>query len=419
MRNIRIALLLFLMAFNSLYAQKNTAATKELEAKIKKATKKSLFAGMAITVVKDNKVAYQNAFGQANVAKKTPYTNQTLQPIASISKTFVGVALMRAVEQGLFTLETPINDILPYAVKNPNSPDKPITIRHLATHTSGILDVEKTYYQSHSILKDENTTTTEAQRMIKELGFGQNGAVLPLKDFLKAYFTVEVRNPDSIGKGSRLYSVDNFYKGAAGVAYNYSNIAASLAAYIIEVKSGKSFADYCADNIFTPLSMNNTSWFLTEKNRSKMATLYWSREKQLPYYTTSSYPDGSLITSNEDLSKFLVEMMKGYSGESTFLTKASFAELFKKQYVTDALPLNMDKKEVNSGIFWVYFKNGRLGHTGGDFGVTTIMAFYPEKKTGFIFMTNSETDNLEDNVPIRTEQKSIIDAIKAFEENGK
>jgi CubicO group peptidase (beta-lactamase class C family) len=415
MKKISVVTVLLLITFGSLSAQKMTKATKSFETKIKKTTKNSLFAGVAITVVKDNKVAYQNAFGQADVAKKTPYTNQTLQPIASVSKTFIGVALMKAVEQGLFTLETPINDILPFAVKNPNSPDKPITIRHLATHTSGILDVEKTYYQSHSFLSGENTKTVEAQRVINELGFGQNSSSLPLKDFLKAYLTVEERNLDTIGKGNTLYSKDNFYKSEAGVAYNYSNIAASLAAYLIEVKSGKSFADYCKDNIFTPLSMNNTSWFLTEKNRSKMATLYWLREKPLPFYTTSSYPDGSLITSNEDLSKFLVEMMKGFSGESTFLTKASFAELFKKQYAADALPLNMDKKEVNSGIFWVYFKNGRLGHTGGDLGVTTIMAFYPEKKTGFIFLSNSETDNLEDNVPIRTEQKSILEAIKEFE----
>jgi CubicO group peptidase (beta-lactamase class C family) len=408
MKKLSATLLYFLIVLSGCSAQKSDAAIKNLEAKIKAATKNSLFAGFAITVVKKDKILYQNAFGQADVAKKTPYTNQTLQPIASVSKTFIGVALMKAVEQGYFTLETPINDILPFAIKNPNSPNKPITIRHLATHTSGLLDVEKTYYKSHSILRGENTQTIESQRLIKEMGFGQNSSNLPLKDFLKAYYT----------EGSSLYDTANFYKGEAGAAYSYSNIGASLAAYLIEIKSGKSFANYCDSAIFKPLKMDNTSWFLTEKNRSKMATLHFTREKPLPFYTTSSYPDGSLITSNEDLSKFFIEMIKGYSGESTFLTKASFSELFKKQFDIAKMPLTTNPKEPNSGIFWAHFKNGRLGHTGGDFGVTTYMVFNPETKTGFIFLANSEVENLEDSIPIQTQMQKIFGAIKEFEANN-
>lgn len=404
-KKICVLFILLSVLFNGISAQKNDAAVKDLEAKIKAATKKTLFAGFAITVVKKDKILYQNAFGQADVAKKTPYTNQTLQPIASISKTFIGVALMKAVEQGYFTLETPINDILPFVVKNPNSPNKPITIRHLATHTSGLLDVEKTYFKSHSILSGENTQSIESQRLIKELGFAQNGKILPLKDFLKAYFT----------EGSALYDTANFYKGEAGAAYSYSNIAASLAAYLIEIKSKKSFASYCDSTIFKPLSMNNTSWFLTEKNRPKMATLHFTREKPLPFYANSSYPDGGLVTSNEDLSKYFMEMIKGFSGESSFLSKASFSELFKKQFDIGKMPLNTSPKEVNSGIFWFYFKNGRLGHTGGDFGVTTFMVFNPEAKTGFIFLANSEVENLEDSVPIQTQMIAIFKAIKEFE----
>jgi CubicO group peptidase (beta-lactamase class C family) len=398
-----LCLVLAVIVFSN--CTKKVSPVEDLDTRIKTATKNSLLGGFAVTVVKNDKILYQNAFGQANVAKNTPYTNQTLQPIGSISKTFIGVALMKAIEQGYFTLETPINDILPFAVKNPNFPTKPITIRQLATHTSGIVDVQKTYFKSHAILSGENTQTIEAQRMINELGFAQNSNVLPLHDFLKAYFT----------EGGSFYNINNFQNTEPGTAYSYSNIAASLAAYLIELKSGKSFSDYCNDHIFKPLSMTNTSWFITENNRAKMATLYWTREKPLPYYTAATYPDGSLITSNEDLSKFLMEMIKGYAGESTFLTKESFTLLFQKQFASDKMPTNMNVKEDNSGVFWVYFKNGRLGHTGGDFGVTTIMAFYPATKTGFIFMTNSEMENLEDNVPIRTQQQNIVNAIKEFE----
>ncbi len=397
---------IFLMIISGLGCSKKTVITAEdLDASIKKTTQNTLFTGLAVSVVKKDKILFQKAYGQANVAKNAPYTNQTLQPIASVSKTFIGVALMKAIEQGYFTLETPINDILPFTVKNPNFPDKPITIKHLATHTSGLIDVEKTYFKSHSILSGENATTEEAKRMINELGFAQNSTILPLKDFLKAYYT----------EGGSLYSTSNFQNTEPGVAYSYSNIAASLAAYLIEVKAGKSFVDYCKDNIFTPLSMTNTNWSISASNRAQLATLYWNKSTPLPYYGSASYPDGELVTSNEDLTKYLMEMIKGFAGESTFLKKESFDMLFKKQFNIEKMPLNMNPKEDNMGIFWVYFKNGRLGHTGGDLGVTTFMAFYPETKTGFIFLSNSEVENLDDSVPIQKQLQSILSAMKEFE----
>ena len=364
-----------------------------------------LFAGFAVTVVKRDKILYQNAFGQADVAKGTPYTNQTLQPIASISKTFIGVALMRAIEQGYFTLETPINDILPVKIKNPNAPNSIIRIKHLASHTSGLTDNEAIYLKNHSILAGENTTSVEAKRMINELGFGTNGTVKSLKDFMEAYYT----------EGGSLYNKTNFLAAEAGASYSYSNIGAALAAYLIEVKTGKSFSEYCTENIFKPLSMNNTSWSITPDNRLKMATLHWERNKPLSFYKAATYPDGSLITSNEDLSKYFVEMIKGFSGESTFLKKESFDMLFKKQFEVGKIPTNLNEKEDNAGVFWVYFKNGRIGHTGGDLGVTTLMAFYPDTKTGFIFLSNSELENLDNEDPLEAQLQKILDYVKEFE----
>jgi CubicO group peptidase (beta-lactamase class C family) len=389
-------------------SKKLATSAEDLDTNFKKLSRDMLMAGFAVTVVKKDKILFQNAYGQADVAKTTPYTNQTVQPIASISKTFIGVALMKAVEQGLFTLETPISDILPFKVKNPNAPNSIIRIKHLATHTSGMTDNQTTYHKSYSILAGENTTSTEAKRMINELGFSTNGTVKSLKDFLEAYCT----------EGGSLYDKANFLAADAGASYSYSNIGAGLAAYLIEVKTGKSFSDYTTENIFKPLGMNNTSWFITADNRPKMATLHWERNKPLPFYTSATYPDGNLCTSNEDLSKYFMEMIKGFSGESTFLKKESFDMLFKKQFEVGKTPANLNEKEENAGAFWVYFKNGRLGHTGGDFGVTTIMAFYPETKTGFIFLTNSETAYIDNYDPIRKHMNTIFDNIKSFESNN-
>lgn len=385
---------------------KNKILTAEdLDLSFKTLSKDMLFAGFAVTVLKKDKILFQHAYGQANMAQNVPYTNQTLQSIGSISKTLIGVALMKAIEQGHFTLETPINDILPFKITNPNAPNSIIRIKHLATHTSGIADDQNAYLKNYSILAGENTSTAVAQRMIKELGVGQNGSVLSLSDFLKAYFT----------EGRQFYQKTNFLAADAGTTYSYSNIGATLAAYLIEVKTGQSYADYCTETIFKPLGMTQTIWAITPGDRSKMAILYFERNNPFPFYKIATYPDGGLITSNEDLSKYLVEMIKGFSGESNFLKKESFDLLFKKQFEAGKTPAHLDEKVENAGVFWVYFKNGRVGHTGGDLGVTTIMAFYPDTKTGFIFMTNTETTVIDNYDPIRKQLNTITNSIKEFE----
>ncbi|MBN4683912.1 beta-lactamase family protein, partial [Pandoraea nosoerga] len=108
-------------------------------------------------------------FGYADVASKRPYTPQTVQPIGSISKTLIGVALMKGVERGWFTLDDDIDTLLPFPVRNPDFPDKPITLRQLATHTSGIVDREAVYEAGY-VAGDRND--------------------LQIAGFLKDYFTV-------------------------------------------------------------------------------------------------------------------------------------------------------------------------------------------------------------------------------------
>ena len=57
--------------------------------------------GFAVAVVKDDAVIFSGAYGFADKAKKTPYTLQTIQPIGSVSKTFIALALMQAIEKDI------------------------------------------------------------------------------------------------------------------------------------------------------------------------------------------------------------------------------------------------------------------------------------------------------------------------------
>ncbi|MEM1327157.1 MAG: serine hydrolase domain-containing protein [Bacteroidota bacterium] len=87
--------------------------------------------GLAVAIVTKDSTLFQQAFGYADVAQQVAYTPQTQQNIASLSKTFVGIVLMKAIEANKLSLETPINELLPFEVVNPYASAQPITVRHL------------------------------------------------------------------------------------------------------------------------------------------------------------------------------------------------------------------------------------------------------------------------------------------------
>ncbi len=378
-------------------------STTDLDTRIKGIFEKTGIAGMSLSVLKNNEIAFQEAYGYANVAKKRPYSLQTTQPIGSVSKLFIAAAILKAVEQGLLTLETPINDILPFAVGSPAFPNEKITMRHLVTHTSGIEDDEDTYRQNYYLLPGTDKNQGIAKRMIEDFGFNGGDQVQPLDGFLKDYLV----------PGGAYYKGSNFGTSKPGANYSYSNIGAALAAYAVEVSSGESFVSFTKKHIFEPLGMTRTAWHLTDLDSQNAALLYWNKEEPLPNYTFATYPDGALNTCNEDLTKFMLGMMKGQVGQSNFLSSEHFRLLFDQKMATP--PSNLPSKEINYGVFWVWFKNGRIGHTGGDAGLFSILAFYPDKQTGFLITSNSDFEDGDTKGKLEDDLQKIINAVKELE----
>src|SRR5207244_11914988 len=140
--------------------------------------------------------------------------DETVFMLASISKTVMAVAAMQAVEAGLLSLDADVNDVCPFQVRTPSFPDIPITLRMLLTHSSSIRDnwtnINQTYVQG-----DSST---------------------PLGDYLRAY----------LEPGGHWYDErHNFSRVRPGSAYDYCNIAAALAGYLVETASGTAFDRWC------------------------------------------------------------------------------------------------------------------------------------------------------------------------------
>ena len=94
--------------------------------------------GLAGAIILDREVVWMRGYGFADKQRGVPFTPDTIMNIGSISKTVTGAALMHAVQEGKLDLDTDVNEYLPFKVVNPNFPEEPITLRQLATHTSGL-----------------------------------------------------------------------------------------------------------------------------------------------------------------------------------------------------------------------------------------------------------------------------------------
>lgn len=378
MKHIYILILGFL-CFES-YSQTRIAVEKQLTQDLLSISKQKKIVGFSVAIVNQDKILYSKGFGFSDKQNQREYTENTIQNIASISKTFIGISLLKAQELGKLNLDDPINNYLPFEVINPKFPKTAITIRHLATHTSSIKDSER-YVQNGYVLKE---TENDGKKINQN--FRPSDEMMGYDMFLKKI----------LSKDGEWYKKNNFLKKKPGTVFTYSNIGAGLAALVLENAVGKPFNVFTKEYIFEPLKMSSTGWFLEEVDFTNHTKLYANKNTELAYYNLINYPDGSLMTSSNDLGKYLVELISGYNEKGLLLTKESYKELFAPKLSdtthTDRSS-NTYNDEYNMGVFMGMSSKGQIGHTGGDPGVTTLMFFNSKTKIGKIFLTNTDLDN--------------------------
>lgn len=310
--------------------------------------------GLAYLAVKGDSVVVSEGLGYANVKEKVPFTPQTRMLIASVSKTVVATAVMQLVEAGSLELDADINQYLPFAVRNPRYPDVPITARMLLTHTS---------------------TITDGGYLAEFYLFGYVDYPVSLLEFQREYLT----------EGGRYYTDANYADARPGDSHDYSNVGAALAALLVEQVAGVSFNDYCKTQIFQPLGMSRTTWLFSETPQAELAIPYANLNDLNPgnpFFTYPTYPDGHLITTIDDLSKFLrAYLMDGSFGGYQLLQPATVDTILSQQY--DA--------GFTQGLMFYNLENPEFsvwGHNGGDPGVSTELYFDRSKKVGYIVFTN-------------------------------
>jgi CubicO group peptidase (beta-lactamase class C family) len=361
---------LFLFA-NSFPQKVRCQAKNAIDTTIERKMSELKIVGIGAAIIINKKIVWTKGYGYADKENKIPFTPSTIMNIASISKTFTGVCIMKAVEEGKVSLDEDINNYLPFKVINPNFPNEKITLRHLATHTSGLADRYPFYSDSTY--------------------FYGGAKPEPLGEFLKNYFL----------RGGKYYSKDNFLRSKPGTYRDYSNIGAGLAGYIIELRTGKKLNEYAKQYIFKPLQMSNSGWSLAEVKIKDHAKLYEKKGDSIipiQLYEGTTYPDGGVRTSVNELSKFFICLLNdGEYDKTRILKKKTIDEMLRFQFNENNKPENVKLDKLNSGIFWATKMGAtRIGYNGSDPGVRTFMLSDLAKEIAVVIFFNTSLNEEEE-----------------------
>jgi len=334
---------------------------------------KAKIIGLQVASIGDGELVWRGSYGVKEYQTTDSINDSTLFMMASCSKPVTSLGIMKLYDQGKLDLDDDINDYLPFRISNPNFPAEKITFRMLLAHTSSLRDNWEVYDSLYTLPEGGDSP-------------------LELQSFVQDYFT----------EGGEFYSSsENFATEKPGQSFSYCNMGYSLLGALLEQISGKSFSRYMQEDIFQPLGMNHSYWFLKEIPHDNLAHPHEIAPEKEPevlnHYGFASFPDGQLRTTATDYAQVLKLMInRGKVNGNPFLSEETIDEYLEIQYPKvakhQAIAWNYNEFNAFSYILFMprYLFTRKLpAHSGYDPGVETYVVFDPKKKRGAVIFINS------------------------------
>ncbi|MDJ1504510.1 serine hydrolase domain-containing protein [Xanthocytophaga agilis] len=362
----------------NLYAQKSYQPpyfedTKRLT-KIKKAipvieelykgyAEKNNFPGFVFGVVVDGNLIYADYTGYTDLKKKTVVNTKSVFRIASMTKSFTAMAILKLRDKGKLNLDDPVSKYIPQFAKvqtlTKDSP--PITIRHLLTHSAG--------FPEDNPWGDRQLADTDVELL-------------------------------QLVEGGITFS------NAPGLQYEYSNLGFALLGNIITKVSGKPYQQYITETICKPLGMTSTYWEYTKVPADQLAHGYrrlndqWQEEALL--HDGSYGAMGGMLTSIEDFSRYMALHLQAWpprdEADNGIIKRSSLREMHQlgrintlnAQYKYPSGRLCPTVSGYNFGLRWTKDCDNRVsvGHSGGLPGFGSNWSVLPDYGIGVVCFSN-------------------------------
>lgn len=276
---------------------------REVKARVDEILNRHAAVGLAVGVVRNGSLEFFHGHGVADIASKTPITEDTIFRIASITKTFTAIAVMQLSEGGLVNLDAPANDYLrAFQLIPAKAGHRPATVRNLLTHTSGI---------------PEMVHPVHALKYVFAESFALDEPLPSLAEYYRG--------------GLRLVS-------EPGTTFRYTDHNFATAGQIVEDMSGEPLDRYFREHIFEPLGMVDTDPQRTERVRSRLATGYTLQARGPKAVRDRQWltAAGSIYSSPRDVARYLAALTGGGANEhGSILKPATLALMFEPHYQPD------------------------------------------------------------------------------------
>jgi CubicO group peptidase (beta-lactamase class C family) len=311
-----------------------------LDARMAKSVADQDVAGMVTMLVRKGEVAQFNAYGvqSGDPQAGAPMTANSLFRIYSMSKPITGVAMMQLHEKGLWQLDDPVTKHAPElanlmvmtGVDNAGkpilaAPSRPPTMREIMTHTAGF-------------------------------GYGLSGNDPVNQGFRDQSVLASANLEEMMGK---IAGIPLLYE--PGTRWSYS-VSVDIQGYLVQKLSGQKFGDYLKANVFTPLGMNDTSFYVTEENRGRFTDVYhWDKKEQKlvanvertdrPTYFDANRLEsggGGLVSSTHDYARFCQMMLNKGELAGNRVLKPETIDLMVQNHIGE-LGLYSDGTSANPG----------------------------------------------------------------------
>ena len=313
--------------------------------------------GVAVAVVRGDRVILAKGYGYRDVDKKLPVTPNTLFSIGSITKSFTVTTLGMEMDEGKMDWDKPVREYLPgFRMFDPGLTEQ-LTMRDLVTHRSGLPRHDLVWYTSDFSRDD----------LIRRLQYLEPNK--PLR-----------------------------------AVFQYNNLMFMTAGYIAGQLDSKSWEDAVRTRILVPLAMNGTTYSYKDSEGSGDFSLGYRKSNDLKMEVRQTPfdprcpdrcamgPAGEINSSAADMGKYvLFHMNQGKFGGKQLLSAGNSIQMQTPQMVIEGSPDYKEFTETSYGMG--FFISGYRGHKqvehGGNIdGFSAELAFLPDDKIGVVVLTN-------------------------------
>lgn len=280
------------------------------------------------------------SYGQKSIQDNELMSEETIFEIGSITKLFTTLILMDMTTNGNVQLDAPIEAYLP-DIKTPEFEGKKITLRHLATHHSGLPSLPDNFNPKDPMNPFEDYTAKD------------------LYHFLSHYKL----------------------KVAPGESFEYSNIGMGLLGYILSKKEGVDYEELVRSHLCENLEMKNTKITLSNKMEKHFAKGY-HKKQEVPHWDIPILAGAGAFRSNiKDMTQFLAASMG--------LLNSPLNDLLKQCHIIQR-PAGPLSDEI--GLGWMISHSNTadvIWHNGGTGGFRNFLGFNPKTQKGIVVLSNS------------------------------